>query len=75
VVKLEPLPNETHPVDAAYQSIVVPAGLVAEIVTVPLPQVEPPVAPVAAAGIAFTVATTSVLVADTHPVVVFLAWA
>jgi len=42
------------------------------MVTVPVPHLDPPI-PVGAAGIAFTVAVTAVLVAETHPVVVFLA--
>ena len=72
VVKLEPLPNNVPPLDASYQSIVVPAALVAEIVTVPGPHLEPFTGDVAAAGIAFMVAVTAVLVDDTQPVVVFL---
>ena len=72
-MKLAPLPNNVPPVAASYQSMVVPAGLVADIVTVPGPHLEPLTGAVAAAGTAFTVAVTAVLVADTHPVVVFLA--
>ena len=75
VVKLvDPLNSSIPPVDASYQSTVVPAALDADIVTVPVPHLELPV-PVGAAGTVFTVATTAVLVADIQPVVVFLACA
>ena len=75
VVKLvDPLNNSVPPVDASYQSTVVPAALDADIVTVPVPHLELPV-PVGAAGTVFTVATTAVLVADIQPVVVFLVCA
>ena len=50
VVKLEPLPNNVPPVDASYQSIVVPAGLVAEMVTVPVPHLVPFTGEVGAVG-------------------------
>jgi hypothetical protein len=72
VVKLVPDANAEPPVGFAYQSIVVPVPSEAEMVTVPVPQLDPFV-PVGAAGTAFTVAVTVVLVAETHPVVVFLA--
>ena len=66
-------PARTAPPDAAaYQSMVSPAPGVAEMVTAPVPHLDPPV-PVGAGGKAFTVAMTAVLVAATHPVVVFLA--
>jgi hypothetical protein len=75
VVKLvDPLNSSVPPVDASYQSTVVPAALDADIVTVPVPHLELPV-PVGAAGTVFTVATTAVLVADIQPVVVFLVCA
>ena len=75
VVKLvDPLNNNVPAVDASYQSTVVPAALVADIVTVPVPHLELFV-PVGAVGTAFTVATTGVLVADIQPVVVFLVCA
>jgi len=75
VVKLvDPLNSNVPPVDASYQSTVVPAALDADIVTVPVPHLELPV-PVGAAGTVFTVATTAVLVADIQPVVVFLVCA
>jgi len=72
VVALPPV--STAPPEAApYQSIVKPApGAATEIVTVPVPHLEPLVAPVGAEGTAFTVAVTAVRVADKHPVVVFL---
>ena len=62
------------PVDASYQSIVLPATVVALIVTVPVPHLGTLTA-VGTAGTAFTVAVTAVRVADIQPVVVFLAWA
>ena len=75
VVKLvDPLNSNVPPVEASYQSMVVPAALDADIVTVPVPHLELPV-PVGAAGTALIVATTGVLVADIQPVVVFLACA
>jgi hypothetical protein len=75
VIKLDnPLNSSVPPVDASYQSTVVPAALDADIVTVPVPHLELPV-PVGAAGTVFTVATTAVLVADIQPVVVFLVCA
>ena len=65
VVKLFPLPNNDPPVSATYHFIVpVP---VADKLTVPVPHLTAPV-PVGADGAAFTVAVTSVLVADTQPV-------
>jgi len=75
VVKLEPVANNTPPVDALYQSIAVPATLVAEIVTEPGPHLEPLTGNVAAAGTALTVAVTAVRVADKQPVLVFLVCA
>ena len=76
VVKLvvpEPPASTDPPEAAAYQSMVKPApGAATEIFTVPVPHLAPLVAPVGAAGIVFTVAVTCVLVADTHPVTVFL---
>ena len=75
VVKLvDPLNSNVPPVDASYQSTVVPATLDADIVTVPGPHLELLV-PVGAAGTVFTVAATGVLVADIQPVVVFLVCA
>jgi len=61
------------PVEAEYQSIVVPAGLVAEIVTVPDPHLDPLTGDVGAVGKGLIVAVTDVLVEDMQPVVVFLA--
>ena len=73
VVNVPPDPKRVPPVNASYQSIVVGELLLdADIVTVPVPQREALV-PVALFGIALIVATTAVLVADTQPVVVFLA--
>jgi hypothetical protein len=60
------------PVAAVYQSIVTPAGVVAEIVTVPVPHLDALTA-VGTAGNAAIVAVTGVLVKERQPVVVFLA--
>ena len=60
------------PVAAAYQSIVSPAPALADIVTVPVPHLCPFTGLTGAAGTALIVAVTGVLVADIHPVVVFL---
>ena len=65
VVKLVPVPNEVPPVAAAYQ-LIVPALAVAPKVTVPVPQRLAGVVPVMV-GIAFTVATTAVLLAVVQP--------
>ena len=65
VVKLfTPVPpaNTVPNVDAAYQSTVIPAGVVALMITVPVPHLEPAVPAVGTAGAAFTVATTAVRV-------------
>ena len=59
------------PVETEYQSIVKPVPAVAEITTVPVPQLEPAV-PAGKVGTVFTVAVTAVLVTETQPVVVFL---
>ena len=67
-----PLAKTDPPVDAAYQSMVVPLGAVAERTTVPVPQREPSMGEVAAVGKAFTVAVTAVREADKQPVVEFL---
>ncbi len=71
VVKLVPVPKEAPPVEAVYQ-LIVPAAVVACRVTVPDTHKEPPVV-LEIVGIAFIVATTAVLVADTHPVLLFRA--
>ena len=60
------------PLEAAYQSVVEPAGGVAEILTVPVPHLDPLPA-VGAAGTVFTVAITVVLLVDIQPLVVFRA--
>jgi len=73
VVPVPPV-RTVPPVEAAYQSTVSPAPILAEIVTVPVPHRELDAA-VGGLGIAFTVAVTAVLVADAQPVVVFLACA
>ncbi len=67
VVKLfEPLTKAVPPVEVAYQSMVVPAAGVAEIDTVPVPQIEAAL-PVGAAGAGITVAVTAVRVAEAQP--------
>ena len=68
----DPLVNTVPPLEASYQSIVSPEPGVADIPTVPVPHLVPFV-PEGVAGNALTVAVTAVLVADTQPVVVFLA--
>ena len=73
VVPVPPV-RTVPPVAAAYQSTVSPAPTLADMVTVPVPHLELPV-PVGGLGIAFTVAVTGILVADTQPVVVFLVCA
>ena len=75
VIKLEPVPNNVPPVGALYQSIVVPAALVAEIVTEPGPHLEALIGEVAAEGTAFIVAVIAVRLEETQPVVVFLVCA
>ena len=73
VVKdVDPLCKAEPPEAAAYQSIVSPPPGVAEMFTVPVPHLDPPVPP-GATGIEFTVATTALLVTEKHPDVVFLA--
>ena len=74
MVKLfEPLNSNVPPVEASYQSIIVPAALDADMVTVPGPQVEPFTGVVGTAGFALTVAVTCTLGVEIQPVVVFLA--
>jgi len=75
VVKTEEPDNSGAPPEAAaYQSTVAPPAGEAPIVTVPVPHLDALSAP-GAAGTAFTVATTAVLVAEKQPVVVFRACA
>jgi hypothetical protein len=71
---LPPLTSEP-PLEAVYQSIVIPLGTVALKVTVPDPQRALALAPVGTAGTAFTVPVTASRVADTHWVVVLRACA
>jgi hypothetical protein len=76
VVKLfDPLNNNVPPVDASYQSIVFPADVDADMVTVPAPHLEPLTGLVGVEGFALTVAVTRVLGVEIQPVVVFLATA
>jgi len=69
----EPPARTVPPLATEYQSIVVPTGLVAEIVTVPGPHLEPLAGNVGAVGNGLIVAVTAVRVEDLQPVVVFLA--
>jgi hypothetical protein len=55
VVKLVPDPSNVPPLKASYQSIVVPAVLVADKLTVPEPHLEPFTGLVGAAGLGFTI--------------------
>ena len=58
VVKVAPVPIKVPPVDASYQSMVVPAVLVAERLTVPGPHLEPFTGDVGTAGRGLTVMIT-----------------
>ena len=69
--EVDELCNAAPPEEAAYQSMVSTAPGVAEMVTVPVPHLDAP-APAGATGTVFTVAITAILVADIHPLVVFL---
>jgi len=64
VVNDVPVPNDTPPVDAAYQ-LMVPALAVAPKATVPVPHLESGVVPVMVGS--FTVAVTAVLDVAGHP--------
>jgi len=67
-------PERTDPpVAAAYQSIVIPAGVDAEMATVPVPHLDPLTGDVGTAGKVLMVAVTGVRVEEMQPVVVFLA--
>ena len=55
MVKLKPVPISEPPVDALYQSKVVPAALDADISTVPGPHLDPFTGLVGAAGFALMV--------------------
>ncbi len=68
VVKDVPVPSEEPPVEASYQ-LMVPALAVAPRFTVPASQREPGVIP-AILGVVLTVAITSVLEAEVHPLAV-----
>ena len=66
-------PVKTGPPDAAaYQSIVSPAPTLADRFTVPVPHLDPSTGLIGDDGGVFTVAVTATLVAEIHPVVVFL---
>lgn len=68
----EPPARTIPPAEAEYQSIVVPAGAVAEIITAPGPHLDPLPA-IGAVGRVLIVAVTGALVDEIQPVVVFLA--
>ena len=68
MVNVVPVPNDTPPVDAAYQ-FMVPALVVAPKATVPVPHLESGVVPVMV-GMSFTVAITAVREAAVHPALV-----
>lgn len=61
------------PEAAAYQSMVSPPTILADIATVPVPHLCPSTGLVGAAGTVFTVAVTDVLVVDIQPVAIVLA--
>ena len=63
-----PFSNTDPPVEAAYQSTVIPAGVVALITTVPDPHLDPAVPAVGAAGTALIVAVNAVRELETHVV-------
>ena len=66
-------PARTPPPDAAaYQSIVSPAFMVADNITVPVPQRWSSTGLFGAAGAVLTVAVTAVLAADIQPLAVVL---
>jgi len=69
----EPPARTTPPLAAANQSMVVPAGLVAEMVTIPGPHLDPLTGDAGAVGKGLMVAVTTVRAAEIQPVVVFLA--
>jgi len=70
-----PVPTSVPTVAAVYQSMVVPAGAVADMVTDPVPHLEPLTGEVAAPGLGFTVAITATLEEAKQPVVVLRACA
>ena len=67
VVKLFVVASAVPPVDAAYHSMVAPAGGVAARITVPVAHLAAGVT-VGSAGTEFTVAVIASRLADTHPV-------
>ena len=64
VVKLEPVPTATPPLDTSYQSMVVPAALVADKTTVPAPHLDPFTGLVGDAGRGLTTTVTLVVLAQ-----------
>jgi hypothetical protein len=71
----EPPARTAPPVGAEYQSMVLPAGLVADMITAPVPHLEPLTGDVGAVGKGLMVAIIGVRLVDIHPVDVFLACA
>ena len=69
----EPPARTAPPVATEYQSMVLPAGLVADIINVPVPHLEPLTGDVGAVGKGLIVAITGVRLFEIHPVEVFLA--
>jgi hypothetical protein len=69
----EPPVRTIPPLAAENQSMVVPAGLVAEIVTVPGPHLDPLTGDVGAVGNGLMIAIAGARVDEIQPVVVFLA--
>jgi hypothetical protein len=72
VVKLDPLPSNTPPVEALYQSMVVPAALVADKTTVPSPHLEPLTGLVGAAGNGLTITVAVVVFVQVPEVAVMV---
>jgi len=72
VVKLKPLPSNVPPVDASYQSMVVPAALEADKLTVPEPQRDPFSALMGTSGPGSTVIETMVVLVQLPAVAVMV---
>ena len=67
VVKVVPVPTKFPPLAASYQSMVVPATVLADRFTVPVPHLEALTGDVGAAGKGFTVTTTVEIAAVQDP--------
>lgn len=66
-MKVVPVPTKFPPLAASYQSMVVPAEVVADRFTVPVPHLEALTGDVGAAGNVLTVTVTQLLVAVQVP--------